>query len=152
MLDEDLKPWLIEVNGSPSFSTDTPLDKSIKERVIGDALRILHLSPEDKVIYRRKLKFGPTIKNMTAKMVRECRQEREAELKLAQKLADEWEETNSGGYQRIFPIKVYILPGEGYNIDLKDSSAADAEKYNIFMRVAKEAWMSIEARMEFVII
>jgi tubulin polyglutamylase TTLL6/13 len=26
MLDENLKPWLLEVNHAPSFHTDSPLD------------------------------------------------------------------------------------------------------------------------------
>jgi tubulin polyglutamylase TTLL6/13 len=34
MLDESLTPWIIEVNHSPSFSTDTPLDYKIKKSLI----------------------------------------------------------------------------------------------------------------------
>jgi Tubulin-tyrosine ligase family len=30
MIDEALKPWLIEVNHLPSFGTDSPLDMNIK--------------------------------------------------------------------------------------------------------------------------
>ena len=30
MIDEDLKPWLIEINYKPSFVTETPLDLKIK--------------------------------------------------------------------------------------------------------------------------
>ena len=30
LIDSDLKPWLIEVNLSPSLSTDSPLDHEIK--------------------------------------------------------------------------------------------------------------------------
>ncbi|KAK3260052.1 hypothetical protein CYMTET_30976, partial [Cymbomonas tetramitiformis] len=33
LLDEDLKPWLMEVNHSPSFGTDTPMDEDIKARL-----------------------------------------------------------------------------------------------------------------------
>jgi flagellar basal-body rod protein FlgF len=32
MLDEKLRPWLIEVNHSPSFTCDSPLDLAIKEK------------------------------------------------------------------------------------------------------------------------
>jgi len=34
LLDEKLKPWLLEINYTPSFTTDTPLDKLIKKGVV----------------------------------------------------------------------------------------------------------------------
>ena len=34
LIDEKLKPWLIEINHAPSFSTDTPFDFKIKKDVI----------------------------------------------------------------------------------------------------------------------
>lgn len=40
MIDSKLRPWLIEVNHSPSFTVDTPLDSEIKEALIGDTLRL----------------------------------------------------------------------------------------------------------------
>lgn len=43
-LDKDMKAWLIEVNQSPSFMTDSPLDYSIKKNVIRDTLHMLNLS------------------------------------------------------------------------------------------------------------
>ena len=41
LLDSKAKPWLLEVNGSPSFSIETPLDRSIKRAVIYDTLSLL---------------------------------------------------------------------------------------------------------------
>lgn len=38
MLDSDLKAYLIEVNHTPSFTTDTPLDYHIKHSLILDTL------------------------------------------------------------------------------------------------------------------
>lgn len=38
MLDENLKPYLIEVNHTPSFTADTPLDLQIKQSLITDTL------------------------------------------------------------------------------------------------------------------
>lgn len=43
LVDSNFKPWLIEVNHSPSFTCDTPLDLRIKERLIGFVLDILDL-------------------------------------------------------------------------------------------------------------
>lgn len=34
LLDHKLKPWLLEVNTSPSFSSSSPFDKNIKTRVV----------------------------------------------------------------------------------------------------------------------
>lgn len=43
MLDRKLRPWLIEVNHSPSFTVDTPLDAEIKEALIADTLTLVRL-------------------------------------------------------------------------------------------------------------
>jgi tubulin polyglutamylase TTLL6/13 len=48
MLDYKLKPWIIEVNHTPSFMTDTPLDHKIKYNVINDTIRLFNLT------YRKK--------------------------------------------------------------------------------------------------
>ena len=52
LLDSRLRPWLIEVNHSPSFTCDTPLDLDIKTRVIGEAIDLMRL----RVSERNKLK------------------------------------------------------------------------------------------------
>lgn len=38
LIDEKLKPWLIEINTAPSFATDTPFDFKIKKDAIADAV------------------------------------------------------------------------------------------------------------------
>lgn len=51
LIDEKLKPWLIEINSAPSFATDTPFDFKTKKDVIADAIQILGMS------YKMKKKF-----------------------------------------------------------------------------------------------
>lgn len=46
MIDKYFKPWLIEVNQSPSFGTDSPLDYEVKKNVVGDAFKLLSISQE----------------------------------------------------------------------------------------------------------
>ncbi|KAL4856100.1 Tubulin polyglutamylase ttll6 [Chlorella vulgaris] len=46
LIDEGLKPWLIEVNHSPSLSTDTPLDLEVKSRVVRESLELVGVQPE----------------------------------------------------------------------------------------------------------
>ena len=41
MLDSDLNPWILEVNLSPSFATDSPLDFEIKANLITDTLNLV---------------------------------------------------------------------------------------------------------------
>jgi hypothetical protein len=43
MLDRKLKPWLLEVNESPSFNDDTEIDKKVKHGLIEDAFRLLDI-------------------------------------------------------------------------------------------------------------
>lgn len=40
LLDSDLKPWLVEVNLSPSLATDAPLDMTIKSNLITDTFNM----------------------------------------------------------------------------------------------------------------
>ena len=41
MIDSQLKPWLLEVNASPSLSTTTPTDRALKMALIGEVLDIV---------------------------------------------------------------------------------------------------------------
>ena len=41
MIDSDLKPWLIEVNASPSLTSTTTSDRMLKTEVIDDLLNIV---------------------------------------------------------------------------------------------------------------
>lgn len=51
-LDEDLKPWILEVNHSPSFSTDSPLDFKVKKNLVADSIKMLGLSYQKKIKYK----------------------------------------------------------------------------------------------------
>ena len=44
-LDKNLKPWLIEVNVSPSLSSSSPLDKRIKNKLLCDVFHLLGFQP-----------------------------------------------------------------------------------------------------------
>jgi tubulin polyglutamylase TTLL1 len=41
IIDEDFKPWLIEVNASPSLAASTRADRLMKAKVINDTLNIV---------------------------------------------------------------------------------------------------------------
>ncbi|XP_013405921.1 tubulin polyglutamylase TTLL13P-like [Lingula anatina] len=48
LLDRKLKPYILEVNHSPSFHTDAKLDKEIKEALIYDSLNLINCGAVDK--------------------------------------------------------------------------------------------------------
>jgi tubulin polyglutamylase TTLL6/13 len=56
LIDSEFQPHLIEVNHLPSFGTDTPLDHSIKLKVVQQALSILNVSPYDQVKHSQREK------------------------------------------------------------------------------------------------
>jgi hypothetical protein len=76
LIDSDLKPWLLEVNFSPSFATDSPLDLHIKTNLISDTLNLVGIRKFDrkrdnlskmkskvKTMMRGKTNNGRTSKN-----------------------------------------------------------------------------------------
>jgi len=52
LLDKNLKPWLLEVNNSPSYNTDTPLDKQIKADLVRNTFKILGVSQSDRKVVK----------------------------------------------------------------------------------------------------
>ena len=51
MIDEQLKPWLIEVNSSPSLWMGSKFDRNLKKKVIEDTIRLLNLTMKRKMNY-----------------------------------------------------------------------------------------------------
>ena len=41
LIDANLRPWLLEVNVSPSLSSSSPLDKQIKTTLLSDTLYLI---------------------------------------------------------------------------------------------------------------
>ena len=48
LIDSDLKPWLVEVNLSPSLATDSPLDMTIKSNLIADTFNLIGVKKFDR--------------------------------------------------------------------------------------------------------
>merc|ERR1719487_2838275 len=47
LVDKSLKPWLLEVNVSPSLSSSSPFDKRVKTQLVADALTLAGMKPFD---------------------------------------------------------------------------------------------------------
>lgn len=50
LIDSSLKPWLLEVNLSPSLGCDSPLDVRIKSAMLADLLTLAGISVVDPII------------------------------------------------------------------------------------------------------
>ena len=63
LVDSDLKPWLLEVNLSPSLNVDSPIDVKIKSAMICDLMTVVGIPAIDPVLKRAQ--FNQKINNMT---------------------------------------------------------------------------------------
>lgn len=55
LLDNKLKPHLLEINISPSLSSSSPLDKKIKTTLICDTMNLIGIAPYDRKTYDREM-------------------------------------------------------------------------------------------------
>ena len=53
-MDENLQPWILEVNHTPSFTTDSPLDFKVKKSLISDTIKLLNLNYFKKMKIKRQ--------------------------------------------------------------------------------------------------
>jgi tubulin polyglutamylase TTLL6/13 len=108
MIDHKFKPWLIEVNHTPSFTTDTPLDRQIKKNAIRDAIKLMNITMDHKNKIKNKKKAELQQRVLTGKKVKLTPEERQANWEQAQKERDIYEAQNCGCYEKIFPIDVKL--------------------------------------------
>jgi hypothetical protein len=48
LIDSDLKPWLVEINLSPSLAVESPIDMQIKSNLIADTLSMVGIKRFDR--------------------------------------------------------------------------------------------------------
>lgn len=70
MIDELDQVYLLEVNHTPSFSTDTPLDELIKSNLIRDTLVILNINEKSKSNALEEAKFLQQRRVYTGKSIK----------------------------------------------------------------------------------
>lgn len=123
-IDRQFKPWLIEINQSPSFATDSPLDYRIKKAVLTDTFQLLNVSYQKRKAIIKYQKEQMQARILTGKQAR-LDPEAKAALR-AQKLKErfEHEDKNRGGFELIFPAQ----------------DADRNEMYEKFIKRANELW------------
>ena len=67
LIDNNSKPWLLEVNHTPSFDTETPLDKYIKKKLISDSFNLLNIDSKMNNKMRQQLKIEKQLRVLTGK-------------------------------------------------------------------------------------
>ena len=157
LLDQHLKPWLIEVNHSPSFNTDSLLDEVCKNQLVADTLKLVGIKASSKKNYVKQLRkefaarnlsehrstehslqHGHTVEGtvaMARMMNRKAQQHNEEEAK---RIAHE--DKNSGDYTRIYPPPI-LDTVDGAGADLVCLSAAEHEKQPSYQRFFAGATM-----------
>ncbi|XP_062998448.1 tubulin polyglutamylase TTLL13 [Elgaria multicarinata webbii] len=107
LLDRKLKPWLLEVNHSPSFTTDSRLDREVKDALLCDAINLinLHACDKRKVLEedKRRVKERLLQAHQPPREARREQMENNQAAWLAQ--AEKYENCHLGGYRRIFPSR-----------------------------------------------
>ncbi|XP_042079445.1 tubulin polyglutamylase ttll6 isoform X1 [Haplochromis burtoni] len=119
LLDHRLKPWVLEVNHSPSFTTDSQLDREVKDALLYDTLVLINLSACD----RRKITKEERRKVKERLQQHRSREARSEELRQCQaatvKQMERYEAKHLGGFKRIYPRE----GGEKYDKYFKHSSS-----------------------------
>lgn len=105
LIDENLKPWLIEVNQSPSFKADSGLDRRIKEQLVKDTINLLNLSAKRKQKWINHNKLVMQKRMLTGKKVKLTQEEKEEKIAQKQAERDEFEKANLGKYKLIYPCE-----------------------------------------------
>ncbi|XP_072524250.1 tubulin polyglutamylase ttll6 isoform X2 [Salminus brasiliensis] len=119
LLDHRLKPWLLEVNHSPSFTTDSRLDREVKDGLLYDTLVLINLGACDrrKIMEEEKRRVKERLQQNRSREARseELRQSQAASMEQMQR----YESKHLGGFRRIYPRE----GGEKYEKYFKHSSS-----------------------------
>jgi tubulin polyglutamylase TTLL6/13 len=124
LIDSNNKPWLLEVNHTPSFTTDSPLDKKIKRRVINDAIQIMNVKYTNRKLMSNRARQEIDMRALARGVgsPETYQKEREARKEMAIKRRTRYENKVESGFMRIYP-----------NGD---------EKYEKILKVADEIWQN----------
>ena len=123
LVDSNLKPWLLEVNMSPSLNTDSAIDMKIKSSMLCDLFTLIGVPAVDPVLKRAQ--FEQQLRDMSAckpgvghyRSVRSAEERRHSAIKMSSTLSPGWAEMTRivrdveeqyerrRGFVRIFPTE-----------------------------------------------
>nr|XP_020136701.1 tubulin polyglutamylase TTLL6 isoform X2 [Microcebus murinus] len=118
LLDRKLKPWLLEVNHSPSFSTDSWLDKEVKDNLLYDTFVLINLrSCNKKKVLEKERQRGRFLQQYRSWDIR-TEEAKGFQASWLQK-TEKYEKENCGGFRLIYPC----LNLEKYEKFFQDNSS-----------------------------
>ncbi|XP_069654862.1 tubulin polyglutamylase TTLL13 isoform X3 [Haliaeetus albicilla] len=105
LVDRKLKPWLLEVNHSPSFTTDSPLDREVKDALLCDTINLInvHACNKRKVLEEDKQRAKERLLQGHQTLRASRREELESNQAAWLSQAEKYENSHLGGYRRIYP-------------------------------------------------
>ncbi|XP_024140559.1 tubulin polyglutamylase ttll6 isoform X3 [Oryzias melastigma] len=117
LLDHRLKPWVLEVNHSPSFTTDSQLDREVKDALLYDTLVLINLAACDrhKITKEERRRAKDRLQQTCSKEAR-AQELRQSQAVTVEQM-EEYEAKHLGGFKKIYPRK----EGEKYDKYFKHS-------------------------------
>ncbi|XP_048376565.2 tubulin polyglutamylase ttll6-like isoform X2 [Stegostoma tigrinum] len=104
LMDRNLKPWLLEVNHSPSFTTDSRLDREVKDNLLYDTICLINLGASDKQKAAEEERRRVQERLWNRQASRELRREQYENHQLAWlQQVEKYEKEHLGGFHRIYP-------------------------------------------------
>lgn len=104
IVDEDLNPWVLEVNIAASLSSSSPLDKRIKTQLVADTLTLVGLQPPGQISFVPN-PVKQRQKSHTLRTLESCQLKDLGQLEWATILDAHEENLRRGALERIFPTQ-----------------------------------------------
>lgn len=99
LVDSEVKPWLLEVNLSPSLNCDAPIDMKIKSALICDLLNLIGLPALDPVL--RRAQFNQRVQNLTQQQQGQGQQQGQTQQQGQQQQQQHGQEPGTSGPTRL---------------------------------------------------
>lgn len=139
MFDKKLKPWILEVNHSPSLHCDSPFDKDLKDSLVFGAMKIMDINPHFKKIVQGMEKEA-TINRITGK---------QSESKNIVFNPDrEYEISKTTGWELLFPVSngdMELKSKYDMIYEIQKENCIGGSEENIATKMRKEA---IQAKLK----
>jgi tubulin polyglutamylase TTLL6/13 len=103
ILDSNFKPWLLEVNHSPSFSTDSDLDLEIKTAVISEALALVNLNEKKKKEILAETKKMNRHRSLSSRSIKPSKEEKMVKVGEEVRKRNLFEDQHCKGFIKLYP-------------------------------------------------